>query len=111
LALSYSSRWEITEAAKALAADVKDGKIDAGNITEETFASYLNTAEIPDPELMIRTSGEYRISNYLLWQLAYSELYFTPKLWPDFRREDLFEAVIDFQKRERRFGMTSEQLN
>ena len=111
LALSYSSRWEITEAAKALALAVKEGKINTCDITEETFASHLSTANIPDPELMIRTSGEHRISNYLLWQLAYSELYFTPKLWPDFRREDLFEAVIDFQKRERRFGMTSEQLN
>ena len=111
LALSYSSRWEITEAAKQLAIDVRDGKINAQDITEDTFASYLNTSDMPDPELMIRTSGEHRISNYLLWQLAYSELYFTPKLWPDFRREDLFEAVIDFQKRERRFGMTSEQLN
>ena len=111
LALSYSSRWEITEAAKRLAIDVRDGKHNAGDITEDTFASYLSTADMPDPELMIRTSGEHRISNYLLWQLAYSELYFTNKLWPDFRREDLFEAVIDFQKRERRFGMTSEQLN
>lgn len=111
LALSYSSRWEITAAAKQLAADVKGGKIQLENITEDTFASYLSTSDMPDPELMIRTSGEHRISNYLLWQLAYSELYFTPKLWPDFRREDLFEALIDFQKRERRFGMTSEQLN
>lgn len=111
LALSYSSRWEITEAAKQLAIDVRDGNVNAEDITEDTFASYLNTSDMPDPELMIRTSGEHRISNYLLWQLAYSELYFTPKLWPDFRREDLFEAVIDFQKRERRFGMTSEQLN
>ena len=111
LALSYSSRWEITEAAKRLAIDVRDGKHNADDITEDTFASYLSTADMPDPELMIRTSGEHRISNYLLWQLAYSELYFTNKLWPDFRREDLFEAVIDFQKRERRFGMTSEQLN
>ncbi len=111
LALSYSSRWEITEAAKQLAIDVRDGNVNAENITEDTFTSYLNTSGMPDPELMIRTSGEHRISNYLLWQLAYSELYFTPKLWPDFRREDLFEAVIDFQKRERRFGMTSEQLN
>ena len=111
LALSYSSRWEITEAAKRLAIEVRDGKLDAEEITEETFASYLSTCDMPDPELMIRTSGEHRISNYLLWQLAYAELYFTSKLWPDFRREDLFEAVIDFQKRERRFGMTSEQLN
>lgn len=111
LALSYSSRWEITEAAKELAIKVKDGELKAEEITEDVFAAHLNTANMPDPELMIRTSGEYRISNYLLWQLAYSELYFTPKLWPDFRRQDLFEAVIDFQKRERRFGMTSEQLN
>lgn len=111
LALSYSSRWEITEAAKQLAMDVKTGNVELENITEDVFASYLSTSDIPDPELMIRTSGEHRISNYLLWQLAYSELYFTSKLWPDFRREDLFEAVIDFQKRERRFGMTSEQLN
>lgn len=111
LALSYSSRWEITEAAKQVAMNVLDGKLKAEDITEDIFASYLNTSDIPDPELMIRTSGEYRISNYLLWQLAYSELYFTPKLWPDFRREDLFEAIIDYQKRERRFGMTSEQLN
>jgi len=111
LALSYSSRWEITEAAKQLALNVLDGKLKAEDITEDIFASYLNTSAMPDPELMIRTSGEHRISNYLLWQLAYSELYFTSKLWPDFRREDLFEAVIDYQKRERRFGMTSEQLN
>ena len=111
LALSYSSRWEITEAAKKLAISVRDGLVNADEITEDTFASYLSTANLPDPELMIRTSGEHRISNYLLWQLAYAELYFTSKLWPDFRREDLFEAVIDFQKRERRFGMTSEQLN
>jgi len=111
LALSYSSRWEITEAAKQLALTVLDGNLKIEDITEDIFASYLNTSDIPDPELMIRTSGEHRISNYLLWQLAYSELYFTSKLWPDFRREDLFEAIIDYQKRERRFGMTSEQLN
>lgn len=111
LALSYSSRWEITEAAKQLATNVLEGKLKPEDITEDIFASCLNTSAMPDPELMIRTSGEHRISNYLLWQLAYSELYFTPKLWPDFRREDLFEAIIDYQKRERRFGMTSEQLN
>lgn len=110
LALSYSSRWEITQAARSLALDVKEGKLNPDDIDESVFASRLNTADIPDPELMIRTSGEYRISNYLLWQLAYAELYFTPKLWPDFRREDLYEAVIDYQKRERRFGKTSEQL-
>ena len=111
LALSYSSRWEITRAARLLAQDVKDGKLNPEDINEDAFSGRLNTAGIPDPELLIRTSGEYRISNYLLWQLAYAELYFTPKLWPDFRREDLYEAVIDFQKRERRFGKTSEQLN
>jgi undecaprenyl diphosphate synthase len=111
LALSYSSRWEITEAARTLAREVKQGIINPDDIDEARVASKLNTADMPDPELMIRTSGEYRISNYLLWQLAYAELYFTQKLWPDFRREDLFAAVIDFQKRERRFGMISEQLN
>jgi undecaprenyl diphosphate synthase len=111
LALSYSSRWEITEAAKEIATKVKNGELNLEDISEDVFASHLNTKGIPDPELMIRTSGEHRISNYMLWQIAYSELYFTSKLWPDFRREDLFEAVIDFQKRERRFGMISEQLN
>ncbi|HCN83394.1 MAG TPA: isoprenyl transferase [Sphingobacteriaceae bacterium] len=111
LALSYSSRWEIVEAARRLAGDVKEGILMPEDINEQAFASKLNTANMPDPELMIRTSGEYRISNYLLWQLAYAELYFTQKLWPDFRREDLFAAIIDFQKRERRFGKTSEQLN
>lgn len=111
LALSYSSRWEITEAAKEIAKKVKDGQLNTDDINEELFAAHLNTGNMPDPELMIRTSGEHRISNYMLWQIAYSELYFTTKLWPDFRREDLFEAVIDFQKRERRFGMISEQLN
>ena len=110
LALSYSSRWEITQAARLLAIEVHEGRLNPDDINEEVFADRLNTAGIPDPELMIRTSGEHRISNYLLWQLAYAELYFTPKLWPDFRREDLYEAVIDFQKRERRFGKTSEQL-
>lgn len=111
LALSYSSRWEIVNAVRDIAAKVEIGELKSGDIDEKLFSSHLTTAGIPDPELMIRTSGEYRISNYLLWQLAYAELYFTQKLWPDFRREDLFEAVIDFQKRERRFGMTSEQLN
>jgi len=111
LALSYSSRWEITEAAKTIANKVKTGELKTDDITEELFSAHLNTGGMPDPELMIRTSGEHRISNYMLWQIAYSELYFTSKLWPDFRREDLFEAIIDFQKRERRFGMISEQLN
>ncbi|WP_276363925.1 isoprenyl transferase [Daejeonella sp. H1SJ63] len=111
LALSYSSRWEITEASRKIAEKVRDGELRSEDITEEVVSAHLSTAGMPDPELMIRTSGEHRISNYLLWQIAYAELYFTPKLWPDFRRQDLFEAVIDYQKRERRFGMTSEQLN
>lgn len=111
LALSYSSRKEITQAAINLAAKVKNGELDPESITEEMFAKQLYTHNLPDPELLIRTSGEYRISNYLLWQIAYAELYFTQKLWPDFRREDLYEAVLDYQKRERRFGKTSEQVN
>lgn len=110
LALSYSSKWEIINAVKNLAQDSKKGKINPEEINNKLFENYLNTAGMPDPELLIRTSGEYRISNFLLWQIAYSELYFTEKLWPDFRKEDLFEAVFDFQNRERRFGKTSEQL-
>ncbi|MDA7835995.1 isoprenyl transferase [Salibacteraceae bacterium] len=110
LALSYSSRWEIVEGIKKLCQGVKNGEVDIDTINEETFSSYLATNNVPDPELMIRTSGEMRISNFLLWQLAYAELIFTPKLWPDFRGPDLIQAVIDFQKRERRFGMTSEQV-
>ena len=110
LALSYSSRWEILNAVKNLAQDTLDKKVKPEIINNELFESYLNTAEIPDPELLIRTSGEFRISNFLMWQIAYSELYFTEKLWPDFRKEDLWEAVFDFQNRERRFGKTSEQL-
>lgn len=111
LALSYSSRWEILQAAQSLAAKVKKGEINPEDITEERFNDELCTAHIPDPELLIRTSGELRISNYLLWQIAYAELYFTPKLWPDFTRDDLFEAIYDYQHRERRFGYISEQLN
>ncbi len=111
LALSYSARWDIANAAKNIAIAVQNGQINVNDINEDNFASYLNTHNLPDPELMIRTSGEHRISNYLLWELAYAELYFTPKLWPDFRREDLFEAIYDYQKRERRFGLTSEQLS
>lgn len=110
LALSYSSRWEIMEAAKKFAQDVKDGKAEAGALTDEQFHKYLATSEFPDPELMIRTSGEYRISNYLLYQLAYAELYFTPVHWPAFRKQNLYEALLDFQQRERRFGKTSEQI-
>lgn len=111
LALSYSSRREIVHAAKALALKVQSGELKPEDITENTFEDNLYTGGMPNPELLIRTSGEYRISNYLLWQIAYAELYFTTKLWPDFRREDLYEAILDYQKRERRFGMTSEQVN
>lgn len=110
LALSYSSKWEIINAVKTIAAEAIEGKIKPEMINNEMFSNYLSTTGIPDPELLIRTSGEYRISNFLLWQIAYSELFFTEKLWPDFRKEDLFEAVFDFQNRERRFGKTSEQL-
>lgn len=110
LALSYSSRWEITAAAKKIAESVEKGLLKADDIDEHLFAQQLNSYPLPDPELMIRTSGEQRISNYLLWQLAYAELYFTNKLWPDFRRDDLYTAIVEFQNRERRFGLTSEQL-
>ena len=111
LALSYSGRWDITQAARKLAQQVKDGKMNPEDIDEDTFAASLVTAGMPDPELLIRTSGELRISNFLMWQLAYSELYFTKKYWPDFRKEDLYEAIVDYQHRERRFGKTSEQLS
>ena len=111
LALSYSSRWEITEATRKIAQELQEGKISLADINEEAFNAHLNTAKLPDPELLIRTSGERRVSNFLLWQIAYTELYFTETLWPDFRKEDLFEAVVDYQKRERRFGKISEQLN
>jgi len=110
VALSYSSRWEISEACRRIATAVKEGEINVGDITEETLSANLETSGIPDPELMIRTSGEKRISNFLLWQLAYAELYFTEKLWPDFGKEDFYKAVADFQKRERRYGKTSEQI-
>lgn len=111
VALSYSSRWEITEAIRKISADVKNGVLSPEKITEDDFEKYLTTYGIPDPELMIRTSGELRISNFLLWQLAYTELYFTEKLWPDFGKDDFYNAIIDFQKRERRFGKTSEQVS
>ncbi len=111
LALSYSAKWEIIEATKELAKQLVEKKITLEDINEESFNAHLTTAKLPDPELMIRTSGEHRISNFLLWQIAYTELYFTETLWPDFRREDLFEAIVDYQKRERRFGKISEQLN
>lgn len=110
LALSYSSRWEITEASRKMARAVKEGLLQPEEITEDTVSNYLVTAGMPDPELLIRTSGELRISNFLLWQLAYSELYFTNKYWPDFRKEDLYEAIVDYQHRERRFGKTGEQI-
>lgn len=110
LALSYSSKWEIVEAVKRIAEEVKQGKLDPADINYDMMDCFLNTSEMPDPELLIRTSGECRISNFLLWQIAYSELYFTPKLWPDFRKEDLCEAIYDYQNRERRFGKTSQQL-
>ena len=110
VALSYSSRWEIMEAAKKLANDVLNGKIKTDAIKEEDFERYLTTSGVPDPELMIRTSGEVRISNFLLWQMAYTEFFFTEKLWPDFGKEDFYKAIIDFQGRERRFGKTSEQV-
>lgn len=110
LALSYSGQWELTQAVRRIAQKVSEGKLNPQEITQQTVAENLDTAGIPDPELMIRTSGEYRISNFLLWQLAYTELYFTPVLWPDFRIEHLYAAVKDYQKRERRFGKTGEQV-
>jgi len=110
MALSYSSRWEIVHAVKQIATDVKDGKLMPDAITQNTIQQYLTTKNFPDPELMIRTSGEYRISNFLLYQLAYSELYFTNTRWPDFRKENLYTAILDYQSRERRFGKTGEQI-
>ncbi len=110
LALNYSGRWEIIEAMKKIVHDQQLGKIDVEKLNCETVSKYMNTAQIPDPELLIRTSGEQRISNFLLWQIAYSELYFSPKLWPDFGKQDFYEAILEYQKRERRFGLTREQL-
>ena len=110
MALSYSSRWELLHAVKSIALDVQNSKLKAETITQDTFQSYLCTKDFPDPELMIRTSGEHRISNFLLYQLAYAELYFTETRWPDFRKENLVEALLDYQNRERRFGKTSEQV-
>jgi undecaprenyl diphosphate synthase len=111
LALSYSAKWEMVEAVRKIVDLVRQNQLDAEKINEHLIEMNLSTAGIPDPELMIRTSGEYRISNFLLWQLAYAELYFTPILWPDFGRQEFLNAILDFQKRERRFGKTSEQLN
>ncbi len=111
LAMSYSSRWEILDAVKKILDDYDQKKITADDLTEDYFGQKLTTAGIPDPELLIRTSGESRLSNFLLWQAAYTELYFTQKLWPEFEKEDLYEAIVDYQNRERRFGLTSQQLN
>ena len=110
LALSYSGRWEIINALKRIADDITAGKLKNGDLTEDSFSTYLSTKDIPDPDLLIRTSGEYRISNFLLWQLAYSEIYISDEYWPAFRRKHLYAGIADFQKRERRFGMVSEQL-
>lgn len=110
LALSYSSRWELVEAVKKIALKIERGELSSKDISCNTVSDHLTTAKIPDPELLIRTSGEYRISNFLLWQIAYAELHFTPTLWPDFRREDFYKAILDFQSRERRFGKISEQV-
>jgi undecaprenyl diphosphate synthase len=110
LALSYSSKWEITDAVKKIASKVENGELKASEITSKLINENLNTREYPDPELMIRTSGEHRISNFLLWQLAYAEFYFTDVLWPDFRKDEFFKAIISYQHRERRFGQTSEQI-
>ena len=110
LALSYSSKWELTDAVKQIAAKVKTGELDVENITDETIDKHLCTNFMPDPELMIRTGGEVRLSNYLLWQCAYSELYFCDTYWPDFKEEEFCKAICDYQNRERRFGKTSEQI-
>ena len=109
LALSYSSRWEITDAIKRISQDIEKNKINSNEINEDLISSYLSTSEFPDPELLIRTSGENRISNFLMWQLAYTELFFTNILWPDFKKDDFFTAIIDYQKRDRRFGLTTKQ--
>ena len=110
LALSYSARWEITNMVRSIATEARTGALDPASIDERTVTDHLSTRGIPDPELLIRTSGEQRISNFLLWQIAYAELWFTPVLWPDFRKEHLYQAVLDFQNRERRFGLISEQV-
>jgi undecaprenyl diphosphate synthase len=110
MALSYSGRWELLNAVKNIAWDVQQGKVDVSEIDQDTLQQYLTTSGFPDPELMIRTSGEYRISNFLLYQLAYAELYFTNVRWPDFRKANLYEALLDYQSRERRFGKTGEQV-
>lgn len=111
LALSYSSRWEVLEACKKIAQDVKDGVLNVDDIDDKVFSDNLTTKDIPDPDLLIRTAGDLRISNYLLWQIAYSELYFSSIMWPDYSKEDFYEAIVEYQARERRFGKTSEQVS
>lgn len=111
LALSYSSRWELIQVGKKIAALAEEGKCKPEDVDHQLVEKLLTTSNMPDPELLIRTSGEHRVSNFMLWQIAYTELYFTPTLWPDFRRDDLYKAILDFQCRERRFGKTSEQIN
>jgi undecaprenyl diphosphate synthase len=110
IALSYSSRWELTKAMNDMAREVAEGKLKPGDITEETVSNHLESHFMPDPELLIRTGGELRISNYLLWQIAYSELYFCDTYWPDFDEEELHKAIADYQRRQRRFGKTEEQV-
>ena len=110
MALRYSSRWEIAQAVKTMAEESISGKLNVKTINEDLISSYLSTSNFPDPELLIRTSGENRVSNFLMWQLAYTELYFTETLWPDFKKEHFFKAIKDYQERERRFGKTSEQI-
>jgi undecaprenyl diphosphate synthase len=111
LALSYSGRWDITEAVRRIAAEISRGVLSHEQISEERISGYLSTKDIPDPDLLIRTSGEFRISNFLLWQLAYSEICISPVFWPEFRRKELYRAIAEYQKRERRFGMVSEQIH
>ena len=111
LALSYSSRWEVAQALRSFCADAREGRIQPDDITEDTLRSYLVTKDYPDPDLLIRTGGELRISNFLLWQMAYTELYFSDQLWPDFRHDDFYNAVYDFQNRQRRFGKTGDQVS
>lgn len=110
LALSYSARWDILRMVKSIASDMRDGRLDLHKVNEKLIAGRLSTNGLPDPDLLVRTSGEKRISNFLLWEIAYAELWFTPVLWPDFRKEHFFQAVLDYQQRERRFGLTHEQL-
>ena len=111
LALSYSGRWDIVRAVQMLSLDVRRGKLSPEDISDELFSKYLQTSNMPDPDLLIRTSGEMRLSNFMLWEMAYSEIYITEKYWPSFRRDDFFQAILNFQRRERRFGMTSAQIS